>query len=299
MSPATDEHLPALFRATDRSSSVAQRTYLGLVRANLVLIVVGSVATSLGVPSRDLRVLLWLLGAVALVTGLGLTVFLLQLKPDEQWFGARAVAESVKTIAWLYMTRAGPYRGCSPDHQADDQFSRDLADILHERPAIDVDVGGSESAAEEITARMREVRSLDVEARKAIYLRDRIGDQRAWYGERARANARASTRWLVATGAAQLSGAVAAVAMVRWPDFTFHLASVLASIAAVLVGWREVMQYGQLGHAYSLAAQELGLIEVRAAHVTTEDDLATFVADAEQAISREHTMWAARRRAGI
>jgi hypothetical protein len=87
--------------------------------------------------------------------------------------------------------------------------------------------------------------------------------------------------------------------MVRWPDFPFHFASVLASIAAVLVGWREVKQYGQLGHAYSLAAQELGLVEVRAAHVVTDDDLAAFVADAEQAISREHTMWAARRRAGI
>ena len=117
MSPVTDEHLPALFRAADRSSFVAQRRYLGFVWANLVLIVVGSVATSLGVASRDLRALLWLLGAAALVTGLGLTVFLLQLKPDEQWFGARAIAESVKTIAWLYMTRAGPYRSCSPDHQ--------------------------------------------------------------------------------------------------------------------------------------------------------------------------------------
>jgi hypothetical protein len=299
MSPVTDEHLPALFRAADRSSFVAQRRYLGFVWANLVLIVVGSVATSLGVASRDLRALLWLLGAAALVTGLGLTVFLLQLKPDEEWFGARAIAESVKTVAWLYMTRAGPYRTSSPDHHADDQFSRDLADILHERPTIDVDVAGSEIAAEEITPRMREVRSQDVEVRKAVYLRDRIRDQRAWYGERAQANARASSRWLVASGAAQLLGAVAAVAMVRWPDFPFHLASVFASIAAALVGWREVKQYGQLGHAYSLAAHELGLVEVRGAHVATEDELAAFVADAEQAISREHTMWAARRRAGI
>src|SRR5262249_62294007 len=89
------------------------------------------------------------------------------------------------------------YRNGSPDHHADERFSRDLADILHERPAIDVDVGGSESAAEEITPRMREVRSQVVEVRKAVYLRDRIQDQRTWYGQRARANARASSRWLV------------------------------------------------------------------------------------------------------
>jgi SMODS and SLOG-associating 2TM effector domain 1 len=73
---------------------------------------------------------------------------------------------------------------------------------------------------------------------------------------------------------------------------------VLASIAGVLVGWREVKQFGQLAHAYSLAANELGLIEAQATHVATDDEFAAFVADAEQAISREHTMWAARRRAG-
>jgi hypothetical protein len=204
----------------------------------------------------------------------------------------------VKTVAWLYMSCAEPYRSGRPDRQTDDLLYRKLADILHEHPALGAAPNGSDALAEQITPRMREVRSQDVETRKAVYLRDRIREQRAWYGAKARSNARSSTRWLVAVGAAQLIGAVAAVAMVRWPDFPFHLGSVLASIAGVLVGWREVKQYGQLSNTYSLAAHELGLIEAQAAHVATEDEFAAFVADAEQAISREHTMWAARRRAG-
>lgn len=298
MSPVTDEHLPALFRAADRSSLAAQRSYLRFVRANLVLIVAGSIATSIAVSSQDLRALLWLAGAAALVAGLGLTVLLLQSRPEQQWFGARAMAESVKTVAWLYMAYAEPYRSGLSDRQADDLLCRKLLDILHEHPAPGAAPNGSEALAEQITPRMREVRSQDVETRKAVYLRDRIRDQRAWYEAKARSNARSSTRWLVAVGAAQLIGAVAAVAMVRWPDFPFHLGSALAAIAGVLVGWREVKQYGQLAHAYSLAAQELGLIEAQATYVATDDEFAAFVADAEQAISREHTMWAARRRAG-
>jgi len=297
MSPVTDEDLPALFRAADRSSLAAQRSYLRFVTGNLALIVAGSIATSCAVSSQDLRALLWLAGAAALVAGLGLTVLLLQSKPEEQWFGARAMAESVKTVAWMYMACAEPYRSGRPDRQADDLLCRKLADIMHEYPALGAP-NGSEGLAEQITPRMREVRSQDVETRKAVYLRDRIRDQRAWYGTKARSNARSSSSWLVAVGAAQLLGAVAAVAMIRWPNFPFHLGSVLASIAGVLVGWREVKQFGQLAHAYSLAANELGLIEAQATHLATDDEFAAFVADAEQAISREHTMWAARRRAG-
>jgi hypothetical protein len=297
MSPVTDEHLPALYRAADRSSLAAQRSYLRFVSGNLVFIVAGAFATSWAVRSQDLRALLWLAGAAALVAGLGLTVFLLQSRPEDQWSGARAMAESVKTVAWLYMTCAEPYRSDRPDRQADDLLVRKLADILHANPAPTAP-DGSDALAEQITPHMREVRSSPLETRKAVYLRDRVRDQRDWYGAKARSNARASTRWLCAVGAAQLLGAVASVAMVRWPDFPFHLGSVLASIAGVLVGWREVKQYGQLAHAYSLAAQELGLVEAQAASVSTEDEFAAFVADAEQAISREHTMWTARRRTG-
>jgi len=295
MSPVTDEHLPALYRAADRSSLAAQTSYLRFVRGNLVFIVAGAFATSWAVRSQDLRALLWLAGAAALVAGLGLTVLLLQSRPEEQWSGARAMAESVKTVAWLYMTCAEPFRSGLSDRQADDLLVRKLGEILRERPAPAAP-DGSEAVAEQITPLMREVRSQAVETRKAVYLRDRVRDQREWYGNKARSNARSSTRWLCAVGAAQLLGAVASVSMVRWPDFPFHLGSVLASIAGVLVGWREVKQYGQLAHTYSLAAQELGLVEAQAASVTTEDELAAFVADAEQAISREHTMWAARRR---
>lgn len=295
MATVTIHELPGLFRAADRSSLDAQKSFIRLVRADLCLIVVGAVITSWAVSFTELRTIFALFGAVSLIAGLALTVFVLQTKPDKQWYGARAVAESVKTIAWRYMMGAEPYQKSLPEPQADARFSRELQEILRERSGITGALGGHDSAANQITETMRQVRSADLDHRKSVYLSDRIQDQRAWYGNKAQANARSSTWWLIAVGASQLAGATAAIALVRWPGLDFNAASVFAALAAAFMAWLQVKQHQELAHAYGLAAHELGIVEIRARHVTTEEEFSSFVSDTENAISREHTMWVARR----
>jgi SMODS and SLOG-associating 2TM effector domain 3/SMODS and SLOG-associating 2TM effector domain 1 len=290
----TDEHLPALYRVADRASMASQRLYLRLLRANLSVIVMAAVVGAWAPASAELLATLNIVVAAALLFGLIFTLVLLQVKPDKQWYGARAIAESVKTIAWRYMAGADPYAKALPDVQADDLLLRQLASVLHER-AIGAGLGGAVAPAEQITPGMRAVRAQDVESRKATYLRDRIRAERTWYDDKARSNARASTGWLLAVGAAQLLAAVAAIVMVRWPRLPFDVASALGPMAAACMAWLQARRCQELAHAYGLAAQELGLVEARASHVTSEHDLAGFVAEAENAISREHTMWVARR----
>jgi len=50
-----------------------------------------------------------------------------------------------------------------------------------------------------------------------------------------------------------------------------------------------------LGRAYAFAGNELSLARARLVGVTTQADWAREAADAEEAISREHTMWRASR----
>ena len=295
MLSVSDEDMPALCGVADRSAVDAQRDYLRLVRFNLALIVIAALATSWAVSSPGLRTFLSIIGAITLVGGVGVTAFILQTKCDKQWFGARAVAESVKTIAWRYMTGSEPYVKSLPNAQADNLFCRDLEGIMRERSAIGAVLGGTVASREEITQCMREIRSSDLQARREIYLRDRIQNQRAWYGNKAAVNASCSTGCLAAIMVTQLFGAIAAMALVHWPDFSLNIASVLAAIAAAFLAWLQVKHHQELAHAYGLAAHELGLIEARAPHVVTDSDLSSFVADAETAISREHTMWMARR----
>jgi hypothetical protein len=50
-----------------------------------------------------------------------------------------------------------------------------------------------------------------------------------------------------------------------------------------------------LAEAYAVTAHELAAIESRINEPTTEAGWASFVDDAESAISREHVLWRARR----
>jgi hypothetical protein len=76
------------------------------------------------------------------------------------------------------------------------------------------------------------------------------------------------------------------------------LLAVIAALAAAGTAWVQVKQYGSLATAYSIAAQELASISAEVDTVS-EGLWAVFVANAEEAISREHTLWRASRGLGV
>ena len=75
---------------------------------------------------------------------------------------------------------------------------------------------------------------------------------------------------------------------------TFDALWIIAAVAAGIASWAQTRQYGQTQRAYGIAAQELATIKAEAA-LTTEDDWPRFVAEAEEAISREHVLCRASR----
>ena len=72
----------------------------------------------------------------------------------------------------------------------------------------------------------------------------------------------------------------------------------VAGLAATLIGcasaWVAVKQYSTHASAYSVTATELALLAPKV-EVATEDAWDQVVDDAEEAISREHTLWLASR----
>lgn len=48
-------------------------------------------------------------------------------------------------------------------------------------------------------------------------------------------------------------------------------------------------------NSYGLASQELGMIAEQVEYISDPEELSAFILDAENAISREHTLWIARR----
>jgi hypothetical protein len=142
---------------------------------------------------------------------------------------------------------------------------------------------------------MRAVRAGTLEERKQAYLAGRICDQRVWYGNQARSNRLSEDRYFNVVLVSQLAALVATVALVRWPSSNVRLTGFFASLASALIAWLQLKQHKELAQSYSVAELELGFIEEKARHIMTEQEFSDFVSDAENAISREHTLWIARR----
>lgn len=289
-----DEDLPALHRAASRASLKAQRRYMRLFVINLLLLIFGAFLSGVSF-ILALPAFVAILSGLFFVTGIIITSAMGVKRYEKDWYGGRAIAESVKTLAWRYMAGAEPYESTLPPKEIDEKFATDLLAVLSARKYLSGALDGHLSNRPQITKKMREVRALPTEDRRDFYAKARIEGQREWYAQEAETNQDKEWNWFWAIVVTQLLAAASAFAFVRWPEFPVRMVGTFAILATAAIAWLQVKRHQELAQSYSLAAQELGLIAVKATHIKTDEELSKFVGDAENAISREHTMWVARR----
>jgi hypothetical protein len=148
----------------------------------------------------------------------------------------------------------------------------------------------------EVTHWMQNLRQAPLDKRRDIYLESRIVDQIDWYRASADRHDRQARRWSQLTLVAQAVGAAAATLRVSG-TLDVDLLGVAAAAAAAGAAWLEARDHGGLAEAYATTVHELALVRDELPRELDEQKWAMFVADAEAAISREHTSWLARRRA--
>lgn len=285
---------PALYRAADDASQAGQKTYKRLVQADLSLIVLASALGTVWIllPTRYGT-------AFAVVTTVVLLAILLakligrQRRDNEDWFDGRAVAESVKTLTWRYIMRVNPF---DDDTTCDREFARELDAIREARVdlqlRVDASPGGS---ADQITTRMREVRGLTMQQRGDLYAKERLEEQAKWYGGKSHCNRLLAEAFFWASLTAQFVALILAIVRVAFPETQLSLVGPLLALAAAITAWTQLGRHDELSKSYALANQELLTIKSLADTVDTEEELAGLVRDGEGAISREHTMWVAKR----
>lgn len=123
-----EQDLPALYRSANELSLSSQYQFFGMLRAHLLALVVA--ATLSLVNPGDKYVATFQL--LVLLVALSCSIYLFAVRPDRQWYGGRAVAESIKTITWRYVCRAEPFE--SDDASARSDFSRRLKLIVEQKP---------------------------------------------------------------------------------------------------------------------------------------------------------------------
>jgi hypothetical protein len=281
---------PALFRSADRESQRAQRSYLTSLRVRLGSLVVAAFGGALTLTTTGGFQVGGGLAFLAFACALGAELFLATTSPLTTWYEGRAAAESAKTLAWRYMVRAEPFE--VDDVDVDKQFHAQTYSLLQDLRSISL--GTEEPAAQQITDKMRHVRALDFNERRQVYFADRIADQQRWYSEKARWNDRRARGWVLVSIVLEIAGLIGG-ALKAFGWINFDLLGFLAAAAGGVMAWIEAKQHRNLATAYGIASQELASIASELPTLHSEDRWAAFVAQAEEAISREHTLWRASR----
>lgn len=188
---------------------------------------------------------------------------------------------------------ADPFPRSRSELESVEEFTNRLLGLTRDMSAAGL--AAPAVAGQQITEGMRKLRAASLADRRAAYLTGRLEAQRAWYAERSLSNRARATRWSVGMLVLEIAGVTLAVS--RAAGLTdLDLLGVAAAAVAAGAAWTQTRQHSGVATAYALASQELAAIGSLATRISSEAELSRFVNDTETAISREHTMWRARRR---
>ncbi|MEU8514161.1 DUF4231 domain-containing protein [Kitasatospora sp. NPDC048722] len=297
--PGGDEAklLPDLFWTADKASLDGQRETLRWYRGLIAMLVIAAVIGSFPGPDKagdgDIAPLF---SVVAFLIAGYFWSRLRRSNPQGRWYEARAAAESVKTLAWKYSVRARPFDGEADSPDVDHGYLLQLEDVMRAFEDPEIVPPGT---VPEITPEMRLARAGSLTARRTLYLRTRVESQRTWYRSRAEACESQAVSWGLGIAALIIIGAAAAVAQATGA-LQVHVFGASSAAAASIIAWTQLKQLRPLAAAYQLAARELENVgnqlsdlDLRAPDAETR--WARLAAEAEDAVSREHTTWRARR----
>ena len=100
--------LPGLHDAAGIASGRGQRTYIRLSATRLIALLVAAAAGAVQYRTDNFD-FLGLVLLVAFAAAAAAEFILLRAQPERDWYSGRAVAESVKTLAWRFAVQGEPF----------------------------------------------------------------------------------------------------------------------------------------------------------------------------------------------
>ncbi|AWB50217.1 DUF4231 domain-containing protein [Gemmobacter aquarius] len=216
------------------------------------------------------------------------------LKPEQDWYKGRALAESIKTSSWRYAMRSAPFGNENDEAETREEFQQHLRLILDANRSIGDKIPADRAAEDQITSRMGEIRASDWMERLKFYREHRVNEQLRWYTKRAEENKNRSTLWVGTAIIIYLFAIAASLMRIAHLEIGIIPVDTFILAASTIVGWTQIKKFNELASSYTLTAHEIGLTFGPLRQVKNEEQLAKFVLEAEQAFSREHTQWVAR-----
>jgi len=285
----TESDYPGLYQCADTASKESQKFYYSILISYLISLILISIIPILKLPLNTNNLFL----ALLFIISLSLMIWLVVKKPEESWYNGRAVAESVKTRTWRWMMKADPYNNESED-LSNRLFIQNMMEILKQNEKLGELLGKESALSEPISGKMKMIRATGVQARLDCYIENRILNQSNWYMKQTILNKNKSKFWFIVLVSVHFLAIVFLLYQIMDSTKVFPI-ELLTVCAGVVISWVQTKRYRQLAAAYSLTVHEITLIKFESSNINSEIELSEFVLNSENAFSREHTQWVARK----
>jgi hypothetical protein len=235
-----------------------------------------------------------ILAALIFLATLFLSIFLVVKRYDKTWYNARAVAESVKTVTWRYMMHAEPYN--DPEEAVNrSALISTQRQILEQNTQLAHAFKEVTATKDPVSKKMTDIRSFSLTERINTYIKERIDKQRLWYARKAGYNKRKALLWFIVMCLAQTGALICVLVRIAKPTWVYLPIDVFIVLAGASLTWVQTKKFNDIAAAYTLTAHEISLLREYSKDVTDDIEFSNFVNDSENAFSREHTQWQARR----
>ena len=291
-----EKYYPNYFIAGDKTSKEAQNIYIKLVKATLILMCLGAIISIYNFQNNNSKFYIYIFSGIFLFISFILSLFLMIKKYEDIWYRGRALAESIKTLSWRYMTKSEYFDSTISDKKAKERFISRIEEIKKEFQDIEKELSPNDLKLCCITEKMKEIRSKSLDERKKFYLNKRIQDQIDWYASKSSVSKKKYECLFLGVVITQFLSVIYIVFLIIKPDFNFNFVGFLTTLSASFLSWLQVKKYQENKEAYITALSELNMIKTQFSEINTEEEFAKFVLDSENAMSREHTIWLAQKR---
>lgn len=287
-----DKDLPGLFQSADTASIKEQKKFFNGIFWYLTLLIIAALFAFFAddYPNPIFKII----STVLFLLTLFIMIWLRVSRPDDIWYNGRAVAESVKTRSWRWMMRAEPYMDCDNIEIVRKHFVNDLKTILKQNESLIGKLGISASIEEPISEKMIEIRKLNLSDRFNFYRQERITNQAIWYTNKSKFNKKKAEMWFWTTVSLHALAILLLLYNIYDPNAKLPI-EVIAVAASSVLTWLQSKKHNELSSSYSLTAHEIILIKSEINRIETEEDLSEYIMNCENAFSREHTQWFARK----
>lgn len=279
---------PSIYQSADELSLASQGLFFRFLFCNLFFLVV---AAGISIANSS-EILCAVVQVIVLLFALGSSIYLYAVRPDRDWYSARAIAESVKTLTWRYISKAEPF--VLNEAVDRERFLLGLKQVVDQNKDIAKKLIGIKSLPQ-ITKEMSRLRDQSISDRLGFYVEQRVVDQLNWYTKKADDNNRLASKYFWLLIGVNVLAIVFAIGKVLFLKVSYWPTDLFIAMAAGVLGWIQAKRYTENSASYALAAHEISLIKEQSVSVKTAQELSLYVGDAENAFSREHTQWVARK----